>query len=72
MAVTDGLNKGKHEYKLTIVKSGRTQRVMADTEFEARQKIAHKMTRHDRNVTYGMAWRVMSPTNGHVKVEEVK
>lgn len=45
-------------------------RLMADSEMEARQKVAHTMTRRS-NLSYAAAWRAVSPSNGKVKVYEV-
>lgn len=69
MAATDGMNKGKHHFKLTAP-SGKTMSGMADSEFEFRQKVAHRMTKQG-NISYGAAWAVVSPTHGKVKVEKV-
>ena len=71
MAATDSINKGKHQFKFTTPK-GQTTIIMADSEFEARQKIAHRMTKHDSSISYGTAWAVVSPSSGKVKVEKIK
>jgi hypothetical protein len=69
MPVTDGMNKGKHHFKLTTP-SGSTMSGMADSEFEFRQKVAHRMTRQGK-ISYGAAWAVVSPSHGKVKVEKI-
>jgi hypothetical protein len=71
MAATDGFNKGSKTFKVTL-KSGHTAIVMADSEFEARQKVAHRMTKNS-DMSYGTAWRAVSPSEPKAaKFKEVK